>query len=206
MPDSTASGSKLRRALIGLCLAVALLGACDGDDGESAAEADSTTTTTVAAAATSSSTTAPAAGAGPCTNFPESSPAQFDAKAGKYAVYVTKLDVGKRLLGFDVIQFLGGEAAAQAYQKETGETGGPPNDYYIVNESEAVREATASSSVAIVVVGDDPAEQRTLTLAELPAHLAKSAPSEAGPQLSTYPYWLTVADGTITEICQQYVP
>jgi hypothetical protein len=197
------------RALTGLCVMVALLASCDGgDDDEGAAKPDETTTTSTVAAASSTTTTAAGPGAtAPCTNFPESSPAQFDAKGGRYAVYLTKLDVGKRIVGFDVIQFLGGEAAAQAYKKDNpGTTDGPPNDYYVVNESKTVREASVGQSVEIVILGDDPAEQKEVTLAEVPAHLAKSTPSEPGMQLSTYPYWLTVADGTVNEICQQYVP
>jgi len=109
--------------------------------------------------------------------------------------------------GFDVIQFLGGEEAAQAYKKDNpGETEGPPNDYYIVNENKALREAPVSKTVGIQVFDDDPAVRKTITLEELPAHLGPSGPSEPSPELSVYPFWLTVTDGTVNEICQQYVP
>jgi hypothetical protein len=191
----------------GLCVLAAVLGACDGEEGGEAAQ-DATSTSTTAAP--SPATDAPASGesdAAEACPTPESSPAQFDPKGGQYAVYLTGLDLARRTVAFDVIQFLGGESARKAYERDNpGDSGGPPNDYYIVNDNPAVREAAVSQSVRVVVVNlDSSSGQRAGEFDALPAHLARSKPSE-GNQLSSFPYWLTVADGTVTEICQQYVP
>ncbi len=71
-----------------------------------------------------------------------SSPAVFDPKAGAYAVNVTEITPDGRTVSFDVVQWLVGQEAIDAYHEDHPEDPeGPPNDYYIANDSDEVRQA-----------------------------------------------------------------
>ena len=123
-------------------------------------------------------------------------------------MYLTGIEASTRLLRFDVVQFLVGPAATAAFQSaHPEETDGPPNDYYIANTSTQIRGATVSPTAAVWLVKlatTASADLKTATFDELPSYLAGS-PSEAG-HLSSNPFWLTMHAGTVTEICEQYVP
>ena len=54
--------------------------------------------------------------------------------------YVTAIDVPGRTVTFDLIQFLTGQAAQDAWAGDfPDDPDGPPNDYYIVNENSRLR-------------------------------------------------------------------
>lgn len=140
----------------------------------------------------------------------QSSPGQFEAESGQYAVYLTGLDVAQRRLSFDVIQFLGGDEATRAYHRDfPDEPGGPPpNDYYIVNESNQVREATVGEDVQVRLVRlreDSDAGHDPGTFEELPTYLAGYKPTDQ-PNLSYNPFWLTLQNSHVTGLCEQYIP
>ena len=79
-----------------------------------------------------------------------SSPADYNAHAGKYAVHLKKINVTARTVDFDPIQFLVGDKAVAAYRKDNpGATDGPPNDYYIVNASPRVYQAPVAGNVVV---------------------------------------------------------
>lgn len=149
--------------------------------------------------------TAPAAA---CTDG-TSSPDTFDPSGGRYAVYLTGLNTAGRRLAFDLIQFLTGEKAVAAYHEDNpSDPEGPPNDYYIVNRSRATR------AVPVVPRRHDPAPapRDGLHARPRPRDLGGAAgvpgpnrPPE-GRLLSYHPFWLTVRDSVVTEICEQYVP
>jgi hypothetical protein len=143
-----------------------------------------------------------------CTTL-VSSPAQFDPQRGQYAVYLTALSAEHRTVGFDVIQFLGGEDAKRAYHRDVpDDPDGPPNDYSIVNDSAAVRQAPVGSDVTVRLVrlhDDGSADLNPGTFDELPTYLSGYRPPD-GKRLSTNPFWLSMDGGVVTAICEQYVP
>lgn len=210
-------------AVLVSALAVSLLlGACGGDDddttggdattteaaastsGESTTVPDESTTTVEAATSTSAgdtSTTAPAATTSPGSDL--------DLDDGKHPVYITAIDVGAHTMTFDVIQFLTGQDAVDAYQAANpGDPEGPPNDYFILNENPKLRTAPVAATPTVMLVRlseDSDADLDPGTFEELPAYLAASPPGDGGA-LSAFPYWLTVTGGTVTAIEEQYLP
>ncbi|MGH9268312.1 MAG: hypothetical protein ACRD0D_09055, partial [Acidimicrobiales bacterium] len=88
---------------------------------------------------------------------PETTPAGQLAD-GRYAAYLVEAEVASHTLTFDVIQFLTGEAAAEAYRQDhPDDPEGPPNDYYIVNDDPGLRTEPVSKDVRVRLVrlGED---------------------------------------------------
>jgi hypothetical protein len=125
---------------------------------------------------------------------------------GRHAAYLTRLDVGKKTLGFDKIDFLTGDAAKKAYLKQNpGETDGPPNDYLIVNDNRLVRTLPIAdaATIAIVDTSSGSLSSKKTTLAALPAYFASE---KGGKYLWHDPFWLTVKNGQIRKIEEQFLP
>jgi hypothetical protein len=137
------------------------------------------------------------------SDVPASPPVLAD---GRHAAYLTGLDVGKRTLTFDKIDFLTGEAAKKAYLKENpGETDGPPNDYMIVNDNPLLRTLPIADAATITIVDltSGALKSKETTLGALPAYFASE---KGGKQLWHDPFWLTVKRGQITRIEEQFLP
>jgi len=178
----------LPSALLAL-LAAATVAACSDDAGEAGGATTSAPTTAAAPTTTAAPTTstapttaAPAVHAGVdgvpgCAEITGSSPAVFDAASGMYAATVVSREDLE--LTFDVVQFVTGVDAA-------------PNDFAIENESTQTRTAPVAeeSEMWSVSLGDEV----ELVLTELP---------DFGDDRL---YWLTFLDGTIVEVCEQYLP
>ena len=128
--------------LIGLAAIVAVLAVVTGivlttgDDDEPEAAAATTTTSTPAPVVTE-----PAAEA-------------TDLEDGRHPAFITALDVDGGTVEVDVIQFLTGEEARAAYEQETGDPGGPPNDYYIKNENARLRTLPLDADVQVTIDPD----------------------------------------------------
>ena len=128
---------------------------------------------------------------------------------GRHPVYLTGLDLAKRQVTFDLIQFLTGKAAKEAWVKaHPEEPDGPPNDYMIINDNPRLRTLPIDASVAVTVVDlSDGVKSVPVALADLPAWLAAHEPVDAGEKRLSYnPWWLTVAQGKVTKIDEQFVP
>jgi hypothetical protein len=176
------------------------LSACTDDDGGA-----STTTTEVT---TTTARDDPTTTTGPPTTLPgtpelcstaERSPSVFDTGEGQYAVHVTEIDGTAGVISFDVIQLLFGDAAIEAWDRAyPEEPGGPPNDYFIVNESPQVRSAMidGSARVRVVRLGEGTGLQ-SATIDELASHVAAQGGN---------PWWLAFHDGRVVDVCEQYVP
>lgn len=124
-----------------------------------------------------------------------SSPAVFDSSGGTYAAQAVAVEDANQLR-FDIVQWLSGEDANQAYLRETGDDSGAPNDYFIVNESNQDRAARVADDAAVYVLRADG------YASSLHAVSLRDVPTDE-PERT---FWLTFADGSITEICQQYRP
>lgn len=210
-------GRSCTRALLPLLL---LLAAC-GNDGSPSASSDVTATSRPSMLGSETTTTSPTSSSRPDTTVWTSehpytpcsvtgiSPSVYDPAAGQYPVKLTGVDVPDRSVSFDVIQLLVGDAANEAYHRDFPEdTLGVPNDVYSVNESPRVRTAPVAPDVVVRLVRlreDGNANLDAGTFEELPAYLAEyQVPEE--PWLSGNPFWLTLRDGAVTDICEQYVP
>lgn len=189
-----------------IVLVVALVAIGDGD-GDTTTAATSTT-----AGETPAATTAPA-GETPATAAPGGAPTEpGDTPAtepaledGRHPVHLTGLDAGGGTVTFDLIQFLTGDEATEAYHREVpDDPGPPPNDYWIVNDNPRLRELPVAADAAVTVLADG-FEPRAITLAELPAHLAGDLSPEP-ERIWHNPFWLTVEGGTVTALEEQYLP
>jgi hypothetical protein len=157
-----------------------------------------------------SMTASPSGGASPSdatalgsSPAPASSPVLAD---GRHAAYLTRLDVGKKILSFDKVDFLTGDAAKKAYLKQNpGETDGPPNDYLIVNDNRLVRTLPIAdaATIAIVDTSSGKLSSKKTTLAALPTYFASDT---GGKYLWHDPFWLTVKNGQIRKIEEQFLP
>lgn len=112
---------------------------------------------------------------------------------------------GRYRLRIDYIQFLTGDEAADA-ATAAGDESPPPNDYYIVNENPRIREFPIASGIDVTVVFNDDetsaVDGRTMPLADW-------ADAFNDVHIGAYKanfYWVTITDGTVTAIEQQFLP
>lgn len=112
-------------------------------------------------------------------------------------------DVTDTSAEFDLACWFSGDAANEA-ATEDGETEVPvPNDYYIRNESDAIRTVpVAADAPTWVITGDPSAGPEELTWADWVADLVGYVPCPGEYCLA----WLYVNDGTATEVVSQYTP
>lgn len=188
------------REVVAVVLALLLAGCSAGQDAASPQNPDRT-----GIAATSSTSVPPSTSAsgGTCEKAPSaSSPSQFDSNNGTYAAQDVALDAKTPALTFNVIQWLTGDEARAAWRSaHPDDHSGPPNDYYIVDESPRRRTAEVSSDVSVFLTHlgtDDTADVEPDDLARLKAKIEGGSTSDM--------YWLTFSSGVITDICEQYRP
>lgn len=150
-------------------------------------------------------------GATPDEAVPEPEAAPADPallEDGRHPAYLHAIDVDGRTITVDVIQFLTGQAAVEAYQADhPDDPDGPPNDYYILNVNPRLRTLPVAVDVTVELVrlhenGD--ADLDPATWEELPSYLALTPPDDA--RLSWNPHWLTVRDGQVIALEEQYLP
>ena len=121
---------------------------------------------------------------------------------GRHPVYLKTVDPDRRTITFDLIQFFTGEAATKA-AAEDGKESPPPNDYYIRNVNSRLRTLPVRSDAPITVnvlaaqsTGSS-TKDVSVTLDELAGYF---------PNSGTAPFWITVAQGQVTKIAQQFLP
>lgn len=124
---------------------------------------------------------------------------------------VPTLVTGVRVTGgvtyvtLDYIQFLTGEEAADMAAAR-GDESPPPNDYYIVNDNPELREYPVEDGIIVGVVFTADG----MSVPEgLPISLAEWVDGMSGPMQLCYTdayYIVTVTDGAITALDQQYLP
>ncbi|PVU82621.1 hypothetical protein DDP54_05965 [Cellulomonas sp. WB94] len=112
---------------------------------------------------------------------------------------------GTRYLTVDYVQLLTGEAAGTAAAAH-GDESPPPNDYYIVNDSSLLRELPLAADVTVRVVTNadgslDPAGSDLSAV----DWVGRITGTDAGRFLSSL-YRLTITDGTVDAIEEQYLP
>jgi hypothetical protein len=114
---------------------------------------------------------------------------------GRSPVYITSIDASHQKLTFDLVIFLTGQAAKDEWKAQGNTDDGPPNDYLIVNNNPKLRTLPVSPSVSVTY--NDPNNSfapTSITFAQL-----------KGP-FQYRPFWITVQNGTITKIEEQFIP
>lgn len=198
--DSNVRGSKWH--LIAVAAVVGLvLSACASQGGESTTTTDATTTTTSPTTTTTSPTTSTTGGTVDTNDLASGSgckPGTEDSLPdGEWYGFFADLDAEQ--IEFDLACWFTGDAAVKAAE-EDGEESPPPNDYYVRNVNETVRSLTVSDSATVEYLanGGDPNSVTTTSYAEWHVEWEIDGFSPG--------YWITVQDGEVTEIVQQYVP
>ncbi|HEX2148906.1 MAG TPA: hypothetical protein VHI31_01840 [Actinomycetota bacterium] len=126
----------------------------------------------------------------------------LDLVDGRHPAYLTSLSISDRRATIDVIQFLTGKEALDAFRRDNPGEADLPNDYYIVNANKQLRSGTLAPEAGVKLVNlaqDSNADLNDATLEELDAYL------KTVDRLMV-PFWLTVAGGKITAIEEQYLP
>ena len=137
------------------------------------------------------------------------------AGAKRIAAFITKVDVNQGELTFDEIQFLTGDAAKQAYQKDNpGVTDGPDNDYYIVKGDATLKTVpiapNADVELNILAVDNPGSANRGASVVELADAFVKGKLTPDGRDRSefvaTRAFWLTLKDNVVVKIEELYTP
>jgi hypothetical protein len=181
--DATLGDAAKRAATLGALLVMAALAGC-GASGQPGAASSATTAgpTSTAAVPTSSEPVVLA--------------------DGRHPVYVKSVDGDRQTITFDLIQFFTGEAATKAAAEDNQESP-PPNDYYIRNVNPRLRTlpVAADAPITVNVLAAQSTGSSTKNVSVTMTKLASYFPNTGTP-----PFWITVAQGQVTRIAQQYLP
>jgi hypothetical protein len=141
----------------------------------------------------------------PDTSTPPAAPSASAGAAvlpdGKSAAYLKTVDTQGRTVTFDLVELLFGDAATKEYVKtHPDEPDGPPEGYLLVNDNTKLRTIplAAQLSVKIVDMNGDPSVPKSIKLGDLSGHLSNE-------RQAPLPYWMTVTNGQVTAIEEQYL-
>jgi hypothetical protein len=147
----------------------------------------------------------PDSGAGDSTSEASAGPTEDD---GRHFCYVTSAlweDDTPRLT-VDYAQMLGGAEAAAA-AAAAGDESPPPNDYYIVNENPRLRSFPVDASLTVRMTSTaEGTRPDGYDMAFAQWFDAYSGMSGTFPAIRDVPYWITIENGTIAAIEEQYLP
>ena len=192
---------------LALVAAVTLLVSCSGDDA-----GDTTVPTTALSSTTSappgSTTTPPPSAtttigsgttvAGP-TPVPEGSGCTPDSEVlpdGVWYGVLTSYD--ENMISFDLACWFNGDDAIVA-AAEDGEESPPPNDYHVRNENTLIRDLDVDPSIPVTwYLSGDPNDAET---GEFEAYADALATRDFWLGL-----WVTITDGAVSQIEEQWVP
>jgi len=121
---------------------------------------------------------------------------------GRHPVYLKTVEPDRPAITFDLIQFFTGEAATKA-AADDGEESPPPNDYYIRNVNSRLRTLPVRSD-APITVNVLAAQSTGNSTKDVSVTLDKLA--NYFPNSGTAPFWITVEQGQVTKIAQQFLP
>lgn len=187
-----------------------MIAACSARGGEATTTTeDITTTTSRETTTTPPPTTTTTTGAPTTTGEPPSDTNDLASRSGckpgtadslpdgEWYGYI--VDVNASEIEFDLACWFSGDAAVAA-ASEDGAESPPPNDYYVRNERDTLRSLAVESSAEVEYLanGGDP---NSVTTAAYENWYVEWEISEFVPG-----YWLTIEDGQVTRIAQQYVP
>jgi hypothetical protein len=133
-----------------------------------------------------------------------------DLVDGRHFGFVRSVDISGRTIEFDLAYWLTGEEANEAYQEATGETGPVPNDYFVVNDNPRLRELALSPDLRLRLLDWN---RCCDTFFEGNLDLFAQAIEEQADVLDgdvvyrgVSQWWITVENGLVTKIEEQYSP
>ncbi|MFT9370947.1 hypothetical protein [Paenibacillus polymyxa] len=137
------------------------------------------------------------------------------AAENQETVYINQMDIrdGQIYLSADPIEWYEGAAADKAFVEHEGNTGldGAPDGYYIVNNSVQydVYQVAPDASVEVQIYDHtgniedtDVQWNESIPLAQFEKDFAKKDVLD----LSQFPYHVTLRDGKVVKIVQQFIP
>ena len=200
------------RKTAALVLAGALpLAACARDEGPAGGTTSSTGTSGPSAGtgATGTAPTGATSPTGPSATSPEPSLAP-ELGDGVHFGFVEGVDVAGGTIVFDLAYFLTGEEANQAAAEHGFETP-VPNDYFIVNDNPKLRTLALSPDLQLALLNwnhccDEFFEGDLTTFATA---INTGEQVTVGDEVYLGPlsqYWLTVNDGVVIRVEEQYLP
>lgn len=175
-----------------MAAALFLLGACGSDDKKDDPAVAATTTT--------STTTEGLEG-------PQAYVDSGNYVTGLHIGYIKAIDKAARKIEFDATEFLTGDQAAKAYQEDTGEADTPPNDYWLRNEDKTARDFVLADNAEFRVNslgGFPPSSPDKGTVVDFDT-FAEYFSANAGQATQTL-FWISLEDGPITHVEEQFTP
>ena len=144
----------------------------------------------------------------PLDDSDEAASRGMDLADGRHPVLLHAADLPGRTLTVDVIQFLTGQEAVDAYQADhPDDPDGPPNDYYLLNVNPRLRTLPVAADVEVALVMLHLGEGAELKPSSWEHLLDDLAGEPADHDLISYnPFWLTLDSGVVTRIEEQYLP
>jgi len=129
---------------------------------------------------------------------------------GRHFGYVRSVDSNAGTIEFDLAYFLSGKEADQAYQEATGDTGHVPNDHFVVNDNPMLRTLTLAPDLHLRLLDWNHCCE---TFFDGDLSLFAQAIEQQGDVTDgdliyrgQSQWWVTVKDGVVTEIEEQYSP
>jgi hypothetical protein len=140
---------------------------------------------------------APKAGSVPSSAAAAARPSRLSD--GRWPGYIEGLS-SSGTMSFDLIEFYQGAAATREWKKRNpGSSGGPPEDYFIVNDNTQERDLKIAPSATAVVFPDVKSNKTVeVSFRKLVGYL--------GNLSGEPPFWLTIRDGEVVKFEQQYLP
>ena len=117
---------------------------------------------------------------------------------GRHPVIIKTVDPAGGSITFDLIQLYFGEEARREELKDHDTPYPAPNDVYSRNVNPRLRTLPVLGGATITVLDDDYAPLHE------PVSLAKLA--AVMPRQGSMPFWITVRDGQVVKIAEQFVP
>ena len=178
-----------------------------GDDEQAAVSP--TATTPAPTSETSSPTPTDKPSPTPSAIATPASPAGDTLPDGRYFVQLTDIQGGEEgplLLQYDLAYFLTGEEANQAADDRGLETP-VPNDYFIVNDNPKLRLTPLEGvySVKYIPEGSGLSSPVKAHEAQFLGWMGESVQTDFPPKDTSW-WWVTIENGSVTKIEQQYLP
>jgi hypothetical protein len=129
---------------------------------------------------------------------------------GRHFGYVRSVDTDARTIEFDLAYFLSGEEADQAYQEATGDTGHVPNDHFVVNDNPMLRTLALAPDVRLRLLDWNHCCETFFDgdLSLFGQAILEQADVTDGDLIyrGQSQWWITIENGVVTEIEEQYSP
>jgi hypothetical protein len=129
---------------------------------------------------------------------------------GRHFGYVRSVDTEAGTIGFDLAYFLSGKEADRAYQEATGDTGHVPNDHFVVNDNPMLRTLALAPDVHLRLLDWNHCCETFFDgdLSLFGQAILEQADVTDGDLIyrGQSQWWITIENGVVTEIEEQYAP